>query len=148
MCQNALLMKTLVKVLQFSLLGFFIASLSPGAGAPELEKEMKNIGKNAKALKSTVGDPSKKTESLAAIGQMLKSAEKAKTLTPEKAAKIPEAQRPQFNADFKKHIDELIAQFKKIELDLTDGKMEIAKADFDKISELKRAGHEAFAAKD
>ena len=141
-------MKTLFKVLQFSVLAFFLASLSPAAGASELEKEMKNIGKNAKVLKHIIGDPSKKTESLAAIGQMIKSAETAKTLTPEKAAKIPEAQRPQFIADFRKQIDGLIAQFKKIASDVTDGKTDIAKADFDKIFELKRAGHQKFAAKE
>ena len=141
-------MKTITRILHFFLLAFLIASFSPGARASELEKEMKNINKNAKALKHTVGDPSKKSESLAAVGQMLKSAEKAKTLTPEKAAKIPEAQRPQFVADFRTHIDGLIEQLKKIEADLTAGKTDNAKADFEKVFELKRAGHEKFAAKD
>ena len=116
--------------------------------ASELEKEMKNIGKNTKALKQSVGDPAKKTEALAEVGQMIKSAEKAKTLVPKKASEIPDAQRSQFIADYQKQIDGLIGQFKKIESDLTAGKTDDAKTDFAKIGGMKRDGHEKFAAKD
>jgi hypothetical protein len=141
-------MKKTARFLQLCLLAIVIASFSPVARASDLEKEMKNIGKNTKALKQSVGDPSKKAEALAEIGQMIKSAEKAKTLTPKKAGEIPEAQRPQFIADYQKQIDGLIGQFKKIEADLTADKTADAKSDFEKIGGMKRDGHEKFAAKE
>ncbi|MEI8341125.1 MAG: cytochrome b562, partial [Verrucomicrobiota bacterium] len=116
--------------------------------AADLEKEMKNIGRNTKALSKTIGDPAKKTEALAEIGQMIKSAETAKTLTPKKAAEIPDAQRAQFISDYQKQIEGLIEQFKKIEADLTADKSDDAKAEFAKIGMIKRDGHEKFAAKE
>jgi soluble cytochrome b562 len=143
-------MKKITRILQFSLLAMVIASFSPAARAVDsaLEKEMKNINQNTKALKKSVGEPAKKTEALAEIGRMIKSAEKAKTLTPKKTAEIPEADRVKFLADFQKQIDVLIAQFKQIEADLTADKTQEAKADFAQIGGIKREGHEKFAAKE
>jgi len=122
--------------------------LSSAAQASDLEKEMKNIGKNCKLLKLSVADPAKKTEALQEIGSMIKSAEAARQLTPKKTSEIPEASRSQFITDYQKQIDKLIEQFKKIESDLMAGKIEDAKADFSKISGIKREGHEKFAAKE
>jgi len=140
-------MKKLAKILQFSLFAIVLASY-PSAHATDLEDAMKNIGKNAKALKQSVGDPAKKAEAIAEIGEMIKSAEAARTMTPKKATDLSDAERAQFMSDFQKHIDGLIEQFKKIETDLTDGKTDDAKADFAKVNEMKRQGHEKFAAKD
>jgi soluble cytochrome b562 len=112
----------------------------------ELAREMKNISKNVKALKPILGDPSKKNEALADIAQMIRSAEKARTFTPKKAAEIPEARRGQFNKDFQQEIDGLIAQFKKIQAAIQDGRGAEAEAEFGKISGIKRKGHEQFAA--
>ena len=141
-------MKKIPFLIQSTALAAFLVSFSPTLRASDLEKEMKIIGKNTKALKVSVGDPAKKTEALAEIGLMIKSAEKARTLTPKKADEIPAAERPQFIADYQKQIDGLIAQFKQIETDLTSGTAEAAKADFEKINGIKRAGHEKFTAKE
>lgn len=143
-------MKTPIRLLPLSLLALAIVSFSPVAHAAdsELEKQMKNIGENTKALKQTVGDSARKSESLSAIGHMIRSAENARMLIPKKTAELPEADRARFIADFQKQIDGLIAQFKQIEADLTAGKTDDAKADFAKIGGMKREGHEKFAAKE
>jgi len=141
-------MKKLIRPLQLLILPIIIASFATVANASDLEKEMKNIGRNTKALKQSIADPAKKDEALGEIGQMIKSAEKAKTLTPKKAGEIPENDRTKFIEDYQKQIGGMIQQFKKIEADLTAGKTDDAKADFEKIGGMKRDGHEKFAAKD
>jgi len=141
-------MKYILRLLQFTLLCLAIASFSPALGASELEKQMKNIENNTRTLKKFVGDPAKKADSLAAIDRIIKSAEASKTLTPKKAEGLPEADRTKFMADYAKQLDGLIEQFKKIATDLTADKTEDAKADFEKIREIKREGHKQFAAKD
>ena len=116
--------------------------------ASDLEKEMKNIGNNSKALKVSLADPSKKTEALHALGEIIKSAENAKILTPKKAQEITEANRAQFIAAYQKQIGLLIEQFKAIETEVTMGKTQDALADFAKIGQIKREGHEKFAPKE
>lgn len=124
-----------------------VAAPSHGHGPDtELAREMKNIGKNVKTLRRTIADPAKKDEVLADLAQMIQSAEKAKTLTPKKESEIPEAQRGQFNKDFQEQIDGLIAEFKKIQAAVQDGKTAEAQAEFGKIGGMKRDGHEKFAA--
>ena len=141
-------MKKITSLVQASLLAAFVLALTPALRASDLENEMKVIGKNTKALKAAVGDPAKKAEALAEIGLMIKSAEKARTLTPKKAAEIPAAARSQFIADYQKQIDVMISQFKQIQADLTSGTAEAAKSDFEKLGGIKRDGHEKFAAKE
>lgn len=138
-------MKKFTQILFFTLFAVSMTSISLAARDTELEMEMKNISQNAKTLKQIISDPSKKTESLSAIGRMIKSAETARTLTPKKASTMAEPDRAQFIADFQKQIDVLTGQLKKIQTDITDGKTGEAESDFNKIIPIKREGHKKFS---
>jgi soluble cytochrome b562 len=105
---------------------------------------METISKNLKKLGKQIGDGSQRDSSLQLLDKIQNAVKRARTFTPAKAEKIPEAERPQFVADFQKKLDELLVQFEKISGALRDGNTDEAQTLFAGLKQIKRDGHEKF----
>ena len=68
----------------------------------ELEmKRMDRVGKAFRKLRKQVADPTQNASSIELASKMSAALKEAEDLTPEKAADIPDDQRPKFVSDFK-----------------------------------------------
>jgi len=111
-----------------------------------LSEQMSGIAHDMRGLRRMVGDPAQKDAALKLIKDMEDHATKAKGYDPEKAKDIPAAGKDQFLADYRKQMDGLIADFQKLEADVTAGNTTDATAMLDKLNTDKREGHKKFNA--
>jgi hypothetical protein len=109
-----------------------------------LDDAMEAMNKAYKALKAQVGDSSKNANSLELIAEMEKQALIAKGMTPARAAKLSESERPKFIAEYRKAVANLIGEYLKIETALLEGKNADAEKIVGTISKIKEAAHEKF----
>ncbi len=107
-------------------------------------KEMKGMNADFKQLKKQIGDPAQKDSSLKLIADMKKHAKTARGLTPDNAAKIPEADRTKWMDAYKKKMDDLLGEYDKLESAVSDGKTDEAKTLLGDVLNVKRQGHEEF----
>ena len=125
-----------------------VAVLSLGISAfaedTPMEKEMGTMNKAYKALKKSIEDPAQKAENLKFIAQIKKTNDAASKMEPKTLADQPAATKAAYlekfkasMADFGKHVDALEAA-------VNAGNTAAAKAEFDKLNELKKKGHEEF----
>jgi soluble cytochrome b562 len=111
-----------------------------------LSQEMSGIAHDIRALHKIVSDPAQKDATVKLVKDMEDHATKAKGFEPEKTKDIPAADKDQFIADYKKQMDGLIADFQKLEADITSGNTTDATAMLDKLNQDKREGHKKFNA--
>jgi soluble cytochrome b562 len=112
----------------------------------ELGNKMKIIGKSVKALKTQIADATKQQSSIELLEAAKTAAVAARTLTPDKAKDVPEADRPKFVSDFQAEIDKLIAEIGKIEDAVRAGKYDDAGKLYDELGPIKREAHKQFQA--
>jgi len=113
-----------------------------------LSEQMSGIAHDMRALRRMLSDPAQKEAALKLVKDMEDHATKAKGYDPAKAKDVPAADKDQFLADYRKQMDGLIADFQKLEADVTDGKTADASAMLDTLQSDKRAGHKKFTADD
>jgi hypothetical protein len=106
--------------------------------------EMGGISKDFRALRKIVADPTQKDAALALAKDMEAHATKAKTFQPSKTKQVAPGDQAKFVSDFDTAIDGLIADFQKLEQDITAGNTADASALLDKIQADKRDGHKKF----
>ena len=111
-----------------------------------LAKEMENIARNVRQLGPQVKDSSKRDTALAEIHSIQKSAQTAKGLIPAKAKELPSDQQAAFISDYKTKMDQLIAEFTKLEDAVKLGKTTEAQKILMDLRSIKREGHEKFSA--
>jgi soluble cytochrome b562 len=120
------------------------------AGAPqkeektELEKNMDNMGRAMRTLRRQVADATKNESSLQLVSTIRSAAEAASKLTPAKAQDLPEADRPQFVADFQAGMKDLFAALDKLEADLKANDNTAAAADFKQVGSVEGQNHKRF----
>jgi soluble cytochrome b562 len=110
----------------------------------ELEVRMEKIGKAAKALKKQIQDPAQNASSLELVAAIRAAAGEALTLTPAKAADLPEADRPKFTADFRAGLKEFIAGVDKLSAALKANDNAAAGALFKHLIDLEHKDHKQF----
>lgn len=125
-----------------------LLTLTPIVGAGSLEKEMKSIGRNMKALSQQIEDASKKDSSLKLIADLKQAAEKSKQLNPSKTKELPAADQAKFVADYREAMAKLVVEYERIEDALKANKFDQAKTVFAGLKEIKRDGHERFASEE
>ena len=125
-----------------------VLSLAAVANAGSLEKEMKSIGRNMKALSQQIEDVSKKDSSLKLVADLKASALKSKELTPSKTKELPSSEQEKFVADYREAMAKLVLEYEKIEAALKAGKVEEAGSVFSGLKEIKRDGHERFSSEE
>jgi len=106
-----------------------------------VEKEMNVINRNVRRLSRQYADPAQKASSLELVTAMQKSADTAKDLTPSKAAKLPEAEKAKYMDTYKSEMDALIKELGTLKEALDAGENDKAKAELDKINQLKNSSH-------
>ena len=123
---------------------------APAAAAPakapktELEKSMGAMGKAFRTLRRQVSDSTKNASSLELVATIRSAADAASKLTPAKAEDLPEADRPQFVADFQSGMKDLAAGLDKLEADLKANDNTAAAADYKDIGSIEGKNHKKF----
>ncbi|HZK83041.1 MAG TPA: cytochrome b562 [Humisphaera sp.] len=74
----------------------------------ELHKKMETIDDGMKKLKRTLRKADQNATSLKIVGNIIEMATACRDMTPSKAAKLPEADRKKFIADYQKSMTQLI----------------------------------------
>ena len=113
-----------------------------------LAKNMSATNKLLRTLKRQIADPAKKDENVGILEKIKTNVTEAAKLQPKKTKDVPEAEKAAYLEKYKKQMDELLKTFTDIETAVKAGKLEDAKALFDKLSEQKEKGHKDFGADD
>jgi len=113
-----------------------------------LSQEMSGISRDLRSLRKAMSDPSQTNTAVSLVKDMEAHATKAKTFDPAKTRQIPAADKDQFLADYHKQMDGLIADFQKLEQDISSGNTADANAMLTKLQGDKREGHKKFNAQD
>ena len=112
-----------------------------------IEHNMEMMGKALRILKRGIADASQKASNLEAIDRLKKGATASRDGIPEKAEKIPQADRAKFIEDYRLSISELVTQIEKLEKAVKEDRLQDAQKELDELNELKRDGHATFAEK-
>lgn len=104
---------------------------------------MKGAFRNIRAALQAPSDADKE-KYVAYVDTLIAAAAKAKEFEPEKTAKIPEAERVQFLADYRQSMDALIALFEQLKSQLAAGDWDGARAQMRLIGDAQADGHEKF----
>jgi soluble cytochrome b562 len=133
------------------LVTIFFATATPGHAQDDRKKtplaeQMGGISHDIRTLRKMISDPAQKDAAVALVKDMEARATKAETFEPSKAKDIPPADHDQFIADYKKQMEGLIADFKKLEDAVSAGNAADAGALLDKLNSDKREGHKKFNA--
>jgi cytochrome c556 len=106
-----------------------------------LQGQMEGINRSLRTLKRQYTDPAQKASSLTLVAAMQKNAEIARTLTPPKAAKGTAEQSAQYLAAFHNDLDKLLKEIAALKAAIVADKTDVAKAEIDKIGQLKDSSH-------
>jgi len=110
----------------------------------DLEKNMDSISRAFRTLRRQIADPTKNDSSLEQVAAIRTAAQAASQLTPAKAADLPEADRPQFVADFQAGMKDLFGALDKLEADLKANDNTAAAADLKQIQSIEGTNHKKF----
>ena len=113
-----------------------------------LAKNMSAMNKSLRTLKRQIADTAKKDENVAMLEKIKTSLDEAAKLQPKKTKDVPEAEKAAYVEKYKTQIGELKKTFDTIETAVKAGKLDDAKALFDKLAEQKEKGHKDFGADD
>ena len=102
------------------------------------------MGKAFRTLRRQVSDSTKNASSLELVATIRSAADAASKLTPAKAEDLPEADRPQFIADFQSGMKDLAAGLDKLEADLKANDNTAAAADYKDIGSIEGKNHKKF----
>jgi soluble cytochrome b562 len=125
------------------LTAWFLPLNISGAEGPEslLHGEMETINHNFRLVNRQYGDPTQKASTLTLIAEMQKHAEKARTLTPPRTEKLAGADQTRYVDTFHKDLDALIKEMGALQHAVAADKVDVAKAEIDKIAQLKAVSH-------
>jgi soluble cytochrome b562 len=130
-----------------ALVGFTLALFLPlqtfaqGGKDSPLHNEMEAINRSLRLINRQYADPAQKASTLELVAAMEKHAETARTLTPPKSDKMAAADQAKYLGAFHKDLDALIKEIGLLKQAVTAGKADAAKAEIDKISQLKDSSH-------
>jgi len=131
-------------------------SASPRVGGPggaggeahsPVQKQMGIIQRDYRKLTRQYADPAQKSSSLDLVAEMQKSAETAKGLTPSGADKKSDAEKSKYLDTYKKDLDALLKEIGTLKDAIDAGEKEKAKAELDKIGQLKSSSHKELGVK-
>ncbi len=110
----------------------------------ELEGKMHAVGKAYRKLKKQVADPSQNASSLQLLATMQDGIKASFDLTPAKEADIPDAQKAQFNADYKAGLKDMQDLLAKLGDALSANKNDEAAKIVADIDALQKKSHKSF----
>jgi soluble cytochrome b562 len=107
----------------------------------QLHEQMEAINHNFRLVSRQYTDPSQKTSTLEFVAAMQLHAEKARTLTPPKVDKLAGDEQTKYLDAFHKDLDALVKEIGALRLAIVADKLDVAKAEIDKIQQLKGSSH-------
>jgi len=123
-----------------------VMAQEPNEHSP-LQREMETINRDMRKLNRQYADPAQKASSSEIVTEMQKSVEKAKTLVPPKAEKLPEAEKAKYLSTYKKDMDALETELAALKGAVDAGANDKTKAELDKINHLKMDSHKELGVK-
>jgi hypothetical protein len=114
----------------------------------ELNDRMEDMDESFKKLKRTVRKADQNEESLKLINELQAKAVECKAMIPQKAAKVPEADRAKFVLAYRKEMAALIMDFCKMEQAILDGDNAKAVDIWKEANERQDKDHDQFMQKD
>lgn len=111
----------------------------------ELSQHMEKLEHTLKGLRKSMKDPATLPDALGALAEIESLTLQCKLLTPEAAAKLPEAERAAFVTAFRRTMVDFLAHQLELEAALLDGDAAKVKTAFDKVREMEDPSHERFA---
>ena len=111
----------------------------------ELGQHMEKLEDTLKGLRKSLKDPAALPAALSALAEIESLTLQCKLLTPETAAKLPEAERAAFVTAFRRTMVDFLTHQLELEAALLDGDATKIKAAFDKVREMEDPAHERFA---
>ncbi len=139
-------LKALLTLLVTLTIGFS-ASVRAEDDTP-LAKNMSATNKLLRTLKRQIADPAKKDENVGMLEKIKTNVTEAAKLEPKKTKDVPAAEKAAYLDKYKKQLADLLKTFTDLQTAVKDGKLDDAKALFDKLSEEKEKGHKDFGADD
>jgi hypothetical protein len=110
----------------------------------ELRKQMEQMDESMKKLKRTVRKAEFDKETLELIGHMEQVAVTCKSMTPSKAASVPEADRAKFIAGYQMGMASLLSDMCQLEIAVLKGDQVKAHDLYKKLKDDEDKGHDAF----
>ena len=110
----------------------------------ELNDRMSDAEDLYKKLRRTIRKADSNAQSLELIGQIQDLLKKCKEMTPPKAELVPQADREQFIANYRKDLGAVIDQFDTLKKAITDGDNAKAQEIYKDITAAEDAGHEKY----
>src|SRR4051812_9978351 len=114
----------------------------------ELHGHMEDIDELLKKLRKSCRKPETNEESLKLLTEIQELMVKSKALVPTRAAKVPEADRAKFIADYRKEMAGTISQFLEMESAILSGDNAKAQDIYKAIVEREDKDHDLFMQKD
>ncbi len=121
-----------------------ILALRPSwAGEAEspVDDEMQALNAAVRKANRHYADAAKKDSTLTLVAEMQAHVEAAKKMSPSKAAKLAGAEKDKYVATYQKNLDDLLQDIAKLKAAVTAGQADVAKAQLDKIAQLKESSH-------
>ena len=109
-----------------------------------LEEVMATVSSRHKRMRRSITDASKRETNITYVVEMQAAAAQAKLYKPAMIKSVPESQQAKFLAAYSKSMNLLIRELLVLEEALIDGKMDAAKASYDKLSGMKKTAHDKF----
>jgi hypothetical protein len=114
----------------------------------ELANNMEDVDEMMKKLRRSIRKPEADAQSLQLIVDLQKQMLTCKTMTPSKAAKLPESDRPKFIAAYRREMAGVIINFCELEQAILDGDHPKAIDIYKSITDREDKAHDQFMEKD
>lgn len=110
----------------------------------DLDKQMDQVGKAFRTLGKQISDPTKNDASAALVGKMIDALKGGLDMTPAKAADLPDDQKADFIAKYKKGIQGMIDKLVALQGLIAAGKNDAAAAALADIKSAEKDAHKEF----
>lgn len=114
----------------------------------ELGEHMEKMGRAFRALNRQISDSTRNQDSLEKVAILRTNAEAGLKLQPALMAEVPEAKREHFLAEYREHMEELLADLKSLETALNAGNNEEAKGVLKRLKDNMEHSHKEFRKED
>ena len=112
-----------------------------GEAESPVDDEMRALNSAVRKASRHYADAAKKDSTLTLVAEMEAHVQAAKKLTPSKATKLAGAEKDKYVAAYQKNLDDLLVDIAALKAAVTAGQADTAKAQLDKIGQLKESSH-------
>lgn len=112
-----------------------------GEAESPVDDEMQALNAAVRKANRHYADPAKKDSTLTLVAEMQEHVQAAKKMSPKKAAKLTGAEKDKYVATYQKNLDDLLKDIATLKEAVTAGQADAAKAQLDKIAQLKESSH-------